>query len=95
VDSDDERLNIPNEGMISAGGLDSSYLIENIIDHKKVGKKIWYMIKWQGYPSDHNTWEELSNIRKPASGLIDAYLLKNRLSKATWNPIIRRSRTKQ
>jgi hypothetical protein len=91
-DSNPLRLNKPNEGMVSTGGQEDSYLIEKVVGHRKIGQRILYRIKWLGYPTDENTWEELSRIRKPASGLIDEYLRKKGLNPAVWNPDMRKTR---
>lgn len=89
------RLNKPNEGMISAGNPgETSYLIEDVVGHKKVGKVIKYLVKWQGYPEDENTWENHSNIVKPAAGLIKNYLSKKGLDNKLWNPSTQKSKRK-
>ena len=94
-DPDPERINKPNEGMISAGGgNEEAFLIEDVVEHKRVGKRICYLVKWQGYPSGENTWEPLINIQKPASRLIDNYLEKNGLDKNVWNPKVSSSQRK-
>lgn len=93
IDPDTERFNKPNEGMLSAGNsVDQAFLIECIVGHKKVKGKILYLVKWVGYPSSENSWEPLSNIRKPASRLIDEYLAVKGLDKVRWNPAIRNSK---
>jgi hypothetical protein len=93
VDSSSSRLNKPNEGMISAGhGNETSYLIEDVVGHKKVGKVIKYKVKWLGYPEDENTWETYSNIVKPAYGLIKNYLAKHGLDNEKWNPGVRKTK---
>jgi hypothetical protein len=33
------------------------YVVENILDHKKVKNALWYHVKWQGQDDTHNTWE--------------------------------------
>jgi hypothetical protein len=86
ADGDQNRFNVPNEGMVSVGGNDGSYLIEKVVGHKKVKSKIYYLVKWLGYPSEDNTWEEYANIYKPAGGLIDIYLSHLKLDKRVWNP---------
>jgi hypothetical protein len=93
VDANPVRLNKPNEGMVSVGGLGNSYLIEDIVGHKKIGQNIYYRVKWLGYPDEENTWEDISNIRKPASGLIDNYLTRKGLNVDKWNPGIRKTRS--
>ena len=88
-DLDKNRLNKPNESMIGADGIAEAFLIDDIIGHKKMKKKIYYLVKWLGYPSEYDTWEEHSNIYKPAAGLIDNYLERHGLDKKLWNPKIR------
>jgi transposase InsO family protein len=89
-DSDPDRLNVPNEGMIQAGGESGAFLIEDVRGHKKVKGKIHYLVKWLGYPAEFNTWEPLQNILKPAGGLINNYLNRIKLDKNVWNPPVRR-----
>jgi len=44
----------------------AEFEVEKILDHfnKKVGKKkeVFYLIKWQGYSDEYNTWEPASNL---------------------------------
>ena len=42
---------------------EDTYLVETIIDKKQVGKRVLYLVKWEGYPSDQNTWEPASNLK--------------------------------
>jgi hypothetical protein len=93
--TDPYRLNKPNEGMRSVdGGEEESFLIEDVVAHRKNGTEIQYCVKWLGYPSSENSWEPLSNIRKPAEGLIRNYLSKLNLKEAIWLPDVRRSKRK-
>ena len=94
-DSDPDRLNVPNEGMVQAGGESDAYLVEDILNHKLEKSSIYYLVKWQGYPAEFNTWEPLENLAKPAGGLIDRYLSNCGLDKGIWNPPIRRSNRKR
>jgi len=43
------------------------YLLEKILDHKKVGRKILYLVKWKNFDETYNSWESPSNFinRKP------------------------------
>ena len=84
--SDRQRMNKPNEGMLGAGGVTEAFLIDDIIGHKKMKKKIYYHVKWLGFPTEYDTWEEHANIYKPASGLINNYLERKKLDKKVWNP---------
>jgi len=48
------------------------YLIDRILDHRstKQGRKriTEYLIKWQGYGPEHNTWEPQANIAASENG---------------------------
>ena len=88
-DKDPLRINKPNEGMIAAGGVEDAYLLENVVGHRQMGNKIQYLVKWVGYSDSDNTWEDLSNIVKPASALIGTYVNKHKLSRAIWFPSIK------
>ena len=39
------------------------YLVETIIDKKQVGKRTFYLVKWEDYPNDQNTWEPATNLK--------------------------------
>jgi RNase H-like domain found in reverse transcriptase/Integrase zinc binding domain/Reverse transcriptase (RNA-dependent DNA polymerase)/Chromo (CHRromatin Organisation MOdifier) domain len=96
LDPDSERFNLPNEGMLSAGGNnEKAYLIEDVVSHRKEKGIISYLVKWLGYPTSENSWEPLSEIKRPASRLIDTYLERRGLNKNSWNPDLRSSRTKR
>ncbi|EAR90777.2 chromodomain protein (macronuclear) [Tetrahymena thermophila SB210] len=51
-DDDDDDENEQNE----------NYIVEKIIKKRIKNKKCEYYVKWQGYPSNKNTWEPLSNL---------------------------------
>jgi len=38
------------------------YEVESIVGRKKRLGKLFYLIKWVGYPSDQNTWEPIENL---------------------------------
>ena len=42
---------------------DDIYTVERIVAKKKVGQKTQYLVKWEGYCSDQNTWEPLQNLK--------------------------------
>ncbi|OHT00865.1 chromobox-like protein 5 [Tritrichomonas foetus] len=41
---------------------DTEYEVEAVVDFRVYRGKEQYLIKWVGYPSDANTWEDLSNL---------------------------------
>ena len=38
------------------------FTVERIIEKKREGKKLFYLVKWEGYPEEQNTWEPVSNL---------------------------------
>ena len=52
-------MDLPVEGSSEE---EEYYIVEKILDKKKEGKKIFYYVKWVGYPESENTWEPLSNL---------------------------------
>jgi len=45
--------------------------IEDILDSKRMGHRLQYLIKWKGFPDSENSWEPLANI--PAHDLIKEF----------------------
>ena len=43
------------------------YKVEKILDKKQKGKrgKMYYLIKWKGYPASNNSWEPASEVHAP------------------------------
>lgn len=38
------------------------YVVEQILDRKMKKGKYMYLVKWEGYNNDHNTWEPEKNL---------------------------------
>ena len=36
--------------------------MEKIVDRRKEGRKIFYQVKWEGFPVEQNTWEPVKNL---------------------------------
>ena len=51
---------------------DRLYIVEKILDKKKEGNKVKYLVKWEGYPIEQSTWEPEYNLQY-VQGLIDEY----------------------
>jgi hypothetical protein len=49
--------------------------VEYILDKKTKRNKIYYLVKWVGYPSYENTWEPVTNLKKYAKESIETYEL--------------------
>jgi len=57
---------------------DPCYTVERIVDHKGNGKNKRWLVKWQGYADDDNTWEPKQNLLDPAVWeLVEAYEKEN------------------
>ncbi|KAE9551587.1 hypothetical protein FO519_005194 [Halicephalobus sp. NKZ332] len=41
---------------------DDLFIIECIVDRRRMEGKVQYLVKWKDYPSSHNTWEDATNI---------------------------------
>jgi hypothetical protein len=41
--------------------------IENILDHRMIGDKIEYFVKWAGYPDSDNSWVQEEHFNDPES----------------------------
>ena len=49
----------------SSTTLSEEYDVEDIIDHKDVGRTRWYYVKWKGYPYSDNSWVEEKDMYCP------------------------------
>lgn len=38
------------------------YEVEAILDHRKKGRRVEFLVKWKGYDNEHNTWEPKTNL---------------------------------
>jgi hypothetical protein len=41
------------------------YVVENVVEKRIKKGKVMYLIKWEGYSSEHNTWELEENCNCP------------------------------
>ncbi|XP_052902995.1 histone-lysine N-methyltransferase Su(var)3-9-like isoform X1 [Anopheles moucheti] len=48
------------------------YTVEAIVDIQRIGDTPAFLVKWLGYPSEHNTWEPLRNVT--SCSLLDHFL---------------------
>ena len=46
---------------------EEEYVIEAIIGERHIDGVTQYLVKWQGYPNEENTWEPLSNLSETAA----------------------------
>jgi hypothetical protein len=53
------------------------YLVEKILDKKKENNRIYFLIKWKGFPSSYNSWEPRSELIKDIPILIKEFEKSN------------------
>lgn len=41
---------------------EQEYKVKQILDHKQVSGKPYYLVKWRGYDTSENTWEPIENL---------------------------------
>lgn len=62
--SSSERASIPSSVSRSEES-DEEFVVEAILDKRKKGGKVEYLIKWKGYPREESTWEPQENLNCP------------------------------
>ena len=41
---------------------EKEFIVEQILDSKIINQKLWYLIKWDGYGIEHNSWEPADDV---------------------------------
>ena len=41
------------------------WIVEEILDSRMVNKKLHYLVKWEGFGVEHNSWEPWNNVHAP------------------------------
>ena len=54
-------------------GQPTTYVVQKIIGKKKVKGKIYYRVKWKGYPDSEATWEPRKNLIEDVPILVNEY----------------------
>jgi len=54
-------------------GEEPLYEIERLINHRKIGNKEEYLVRWLGYDEDEDTWEPRSSLEETAMDAITEY----------------------
>jgi hypothetical protein len=59
-----QPANRPPPDCVDPAG-DEQWHVERILAKRKVGRQQQYLVKWQGYPAEDNSWEPRSNLHCP------------------------------
>ena len=44
---------------------EEEWVVEEVLDSKMMNQKLHYLVKWEGFGVEHNSWEPLDNIHAP------------------------------
>jgi hypothetical protein len=62
----------PPPPAIEVEGEKIQYWVNEILDSKKVGKSVRYLVSWEGYGAEENTWENFENL-EPATRMLQEW----------------------
>ena len=54
-----------------------NYPVEKIVSSKVHHRKVHYLVKWEGYRDDQNTWEPYDNLMMDATEAIKDFHMNN------------------
>ncbi len=54
-------------------GNPTSYVVQKIVDKKKINNKIYYKVRWKGYKSNQDTWEKRTQLMEDIPLLVNEY----------------------
>ena len=63
VDESSEKSTSQSEEEAEEEEEEQEFPVEEIVDHQQTGNKIFYRVKWEGYPSSENTWEDARHLK--------------------------------
>nr|CAH8874356.1 unnamed protein product [Trichobilharzia regenti] len=56
----------------------SSFLVESIIDKRVRRGRVEYLVRWKGFPPEHDSWETFTSLREPCLPLIRDFYVRQR-----------------
>ena len=64
----------PYHNSIDAEDLaDDEYVVEALINRRKVRQQVQYLVKWRGFAASYNTWEPKEEMMRRCDDLVEAY----------------------
>lgn len=60
----DRPLSLDQEGV--------EFDVEELVAKGRIGKRVWYKVKWKGYPESDNSWVKKKDIGTGAIGIYEA-----------------------
>jgi Chromo (CHRromatin Organisation MOdifier) domain len=54
---------------------DNQWAVEKLIEKRRVGRAVKYLVKWLGYPDSKNSWERKKDIDPDTVAAFEAELL--------------------
>ena len=57
---------------------DNQWEVERLVSKRRIGRVVWYMVKWRGYPASENTWEKKKDIHHKIVAAFEVKLPRER-----------------
>jgi hypothetical protein len=58
---------------------ENEYEVEAIVAHRKIANQMQYLIKWKGYPTSENTWQNTKDLGN-AKTILQAYKRRKKIN---------------
>ncbi|CAH8873823.1 unnamed protein product [Trichobilharzia szidati] len=56
----------------------SFFLVESIVDKRVRRGRVEYLVRWKGFPPEHDSWETFTSLREPCLPLIQDFYVRQR-----------------
>ena len=83
--ADDRADDVPFPPDIDEDG-DEEYEVAEILDKRRVGSVVKYLVRWKGYSRYHDTWEPLSHLHNAADLIAEYHMQRGRRMHASVTP---------
>ena len=57
-----EHLNMPVQQLPEIIDREEEWRVEGVLDSKVINQKLCYLVKWEGFGIEHNSWEPWDNL---------------------------------